>query len=228
MISLVIPAYNEEGRISNVLKLYEAFLSEYGDYEIIVVVDGNDRTAIIVKEFSKINSNIKLFEYSKRLGKGGALANGFVFAQGEIIGFVDSDLAVLPEEYKKLIDALDSADCIIASRRLEGAYVKVKQPWTRRFFSISFNYLIRAMFFLNISDTQCGAKVFRKKPLKKILRQLRSTGFEFDVELLWRIKKGGFVIREIPISWSHEDGSNFGFKFIPMMFWNLLMRRIGA
>ncbi len=227
MISLVIPAYNEETRISGVLELYGSFLSGYGDHEIIVVADGIDRTAFIVKEFSKKNSNIKLLQYSTRLGKGGALAKGFAIAKGEIIGFVDSDLSVMPGEYKKLIDALDTADCVIASRRAGRAEIKVKQPWTRRFFSRSFNYLVKAMFFLDVSDTQCGAKVFRKEPLRKVLPQLRSTGFEFDVELLWRLKKQGYMICEIPISWSHQRGSNFGFRFIPKMFWNLLMRRIG-
>lgn len=228
MISLVIPAYNEETRISDVLKLYQNFLANYDDYEIIVVVDGNDSTGRIIEDFSQRNNKVKLLEYSTRLGKGGALVKGFTYAQGEIIGFVDSDLAVLPQEYKKLLDAVDSGDCIIASRRASGAEIKVKQPLTRRFFSKSFNYLVRAMFFLDVSDTQCGAKVFRKDALKKILPQLRSTGFEFDVELLWRMHGAGYVIKEIPITWSHQASSNFRAMHIPLMFGNLLMRRIGV
>ncbi len=227
MISLVIPAYNEETRISDVLISYEAFLKIYSDYEIIIVADGSDRTGSIVGEFSKRNGKIRLLEFKTRQGKGGALVKGFERAQGEIIGFVDSDLAVKPEDYRKLIESIDDADCAIASRRASGSHIQVRQPWTRRLFSKSFNYLVRSMFFLEISDTQCGAKVFRKEALKKILPQLRSTGFEFDVELLWKLQKDGYKIREIPIAWSHHGGSNFRLKFIPIMFWSLVMRRIG-
>ncbi len=220
-LSLVIPAYNEEERISSVVKSYSAFLNGR-DYEMIVVCDGTDRTAEIIKSLMKTNNRLRLLEFKKKLGKGGALIQGFEAARGSLIGFVDSDESVEPEEFQKLLDTLEFEDCAIASRYVEGAEISVPQPLARRIASRVFNLLVNLLFNLGLKDTHCGAKVFRQRVIKEVLPSMRSKGFEFDVELLWRIKRRGFSIKEVPIAWKHESGSSFGFKNTPSMFLNLL------
>jgi glycosyltransferase involved in cell wall biosynthesis len=228
MISLVIPAYNEEKRIAVVLEVYSEFLNSLDDYEIIVVADGTDNTAGIVRTFMKSNSKIKLFEYPRRLGKGGAVIEGFKKATGDLIGFVDSDLSVKPDDYKKLIEhVLTGGDCAIASRSVSGSRVKIKPSMVRTILSSIFNLLVKLSFSLYIEDTQCGAKMFKQRVIKEVIPQMRAKGFEFDVELLWRIKKRGYTIKEIPVSWEHCEDSKFSLKFITSMFASLLLRRLG-
>ena len=222
-VSLVVPAYNEENRISTMLLQY---CSHFPDYEIIVVCDGTDNTQNIVKSLSENNTNIKLLYFDDRLGKGGAIREGFKVARGDIIGFVDADESVKPSEIVSMIDELSNADGVIASRRLDDSKIIVKQPLKRRLSSKSFNVLVRLMFNLPFKDTQCGAKVFKKEAIELILDKLVATGFEFDVDLLWKLKKNGCTIVEYPIEWSHSEGSSFSLKNAPKMFMSLVRVRL--
>lgn len=228
MISIIVPAYNEEKRIQNMLNPYiDYFFNRYSDCEIIVICDGRDRTAEIVKSMAAIYARIKLFEYASRLGKGGAIIEGFRKSSGDILGFVDADESVSPYQFEKLLSELKNCDCAIASRRIQGSQILKKQSLRRQILSKVFNLISNGLFILKINDTQCGAKVFKKEVFDAVAPKLESKGFEFDVELLWRIKNEGFSIREIPITWKHTDKSSFSLKYAPIMFMNLLKIRIG-
>lgn len=125
-----------------------------------------------------------------------------------------------------MFDALSDADGVIASRRVKGSQILIKQSLKRRIASKSFNIIVRIIFGLHFKDTQCGAKVFRKEAIKDVLSELKTKGFEFDVELLWRLKKKGYKIIEFPITWKHSEGSTFGLSNAPKMFFSLLKVRI--
>ncbi|MDI6888174.1 MAG: glycosyltransferase family 2 protein [Methanocellales archaeon] len=226
-ISLIIPAYNEEKRIEKSLTDYQAFAGKnYSDYELLVVCDGcTDRTPEIVKEFCRQDSHIKILEFPHKLGKGGGVLEGFKVAKGDLIGFVDADGAVSPEEFDKLVKALNGADCAIASRHVATSKILAKQSLLRRTASRGFNLLVRMMFGLPFKDTQCGAKVIKKNIVDDILPKMISRGYEFDVELLWRIKKSGRIIKEVPITWHHKGESRFSLKYAPRMFFGLLKVR---
>jgi len=222
-ISIVIPAYNEENRIKTVLSKYS---NHFQDYEIIVVCDGIDNTLNIVKEASERYTEIRLLNFKKRLGKGGAIIEGFKAAKGDRIGFVDADESVEPDDVKRMFDALSDADVVIASRRLKYSKILVKPSLKRRFASKMFNILVRMIFRLPFKDTQCGAKVFRKEAIKDILDELKTNEFEFDAELLWRLKKKGYKVVEFPITWKHSEGSSFSLSNAPKMFFSLLKVRL--
>lgn len=228
MISIIVPAYNESKRIKNMLSLYaDYFLNRYTDSEIIVICDGNDDTAEIVRGMALNHPQIKLFEFASRLGKGGAIIEGFKKSNGDILGFVDADESVSTYQFEKLFDELKNFDCVIASRRASGAQILKKHPLKREISSKIFNIISNGLFDLKIKDTQCGAKVFKREAIERVLPKLKSAGFEFDVELLWRIKKEGFSIKEVPIEWQYDDKSSFSLKYAPTMFFNLIKRRIG-
>jgi dolichol-phosphate mannosyltransferase len=224
-LSIIIPAYNEEKRIRKVIDSYSVFFDKKYDYELIIVCDGNDNTAKIVKGITLGNHRIKLLEFSTRQGKGGAIIHGFKQSSCKVVGFVDADESVSPSDFEKLIDTLKKTDCAIASRRVAGARISIHQPWKRRISSKAFNIIVNLMFNLGINDTQCGAKVLKKEVLDHVLPEFETKGFEFDVELLWRIKKAGFRILEVPVDWKHEGGSTFSLKYSFMMFLNLLRIR---
>lgn len=228
-LSILVPAYNEENRIKKTLLEYNNFLQKnYDDYEIIVICDGcYDQTPTIVKNIAEKNPRIKLLEFGHRLGKGGGLKEGFKHATGDIIGFTDADGATPPTSYNKLIDAtIKDTDVAIGSRKIKGAKITTHQSKDRELASKAFNLLVNIIFKLNIKDTQCGAKVFKKEVIKKILPSLTTKGFETDVELIWRAKKENYKLKEIPITWEHKGGETFNFKYIPNMFINLIKLKI--
>ncbi|MCZ7401425.1 MAG: glycosyltransferase family 2 protein [Candidatus Methanoperedens sp.] len=226
MISIIVPAYNEEKRIQGMLELYvEYFFEKYRDCELIVVADGSDRTATIVQNMIAKFPGIHLLEFGTRLGKGGGIVEGFKAARGTILAFVDADDSVSPSDLDRIIGALDTVDCAIGSRRAPGAMITRHQPLKREVISRVFNVMVNLMFNLGIRDTQCGAKAFKKKTVDLVVPKIRSNGFEFDVELLWRIKKHGFSILEVPIEWKHSEHSRFSLKHAPRMFANLMSIR---
>jgi glycosyltransferase involved in cell wall biosynthesis len=125
-ISLVVPAYNEEKRI---VKVLTSFANHFYGQEIIVVCNGcTDDTAGKVRELGLELRNIKCLEFKEKLGKGGAVIQGLKVATGDIIGFVDADESTMPEDIGRMLNAMSNADGIIASRRLAGAIILVKQP----------------------------------------------------------------------------------------------------
>ncbi len=224
--SVIIPAYNEEKRIRETLVLYDDYFRRVGNYEIIVVCDGVDRTAEIAGELSAERKHIRLVKFSSRLGKGGGVMKGVEYSKGEYVGFIDADAPVKPRDFFSLFQELSKSDCAIASRRIRGAEVSRDTSLPRRAARIGFNILVNLLFGLGIRDTQCGAKVFRRHALKTI-RGMKSTGFEFDVELLWRLKKQGYIITEMPARWSHGGDSKFSLLYGAGMAATLVKIRLG-
>ena len=226
--SLVIPSYNEEKRIKPVVENFSDFLSKNIDkYEIIAVCNGcTDTTPKIISALAKKNRSIKLLNFKKKLGKGGAIVQGFKKAQFDNLGFIDADESVSPEEIMFLLNNLQNYDCVIGSRKLKNSRILAKQSLPRRISSRVFNIIINALFNLNIKDTQCGAKVFKKRAIDKIISQIKTKDYEFDVELLWKLKKNKFKIKELPIAWKHKGHSKFSLLNSPKMLLSLIRLRI--
>jgi glycosyltransferase involved in cell wall biosynthesis len=227
-LSLVIPAHNEEKRIKNTLIRYLDVLLKYDiDFEIIAEMDGcTDRTSEIVRELADEHQEIVVLEFKEKLGKGGGIVKGFENARGDIIGFVDADGSVQPEDLIKLLKMIEGADGVIASRRAKGSVV-VNQPFSRKVLSKCFNILVRVLFLLPYRDTQCGAKIFRRKVIEEILPLINTHGFAFDVNLLYLAKKKGFRIVEVGVSWEDKYGSKVKLrKAIPEMLFSVLKLRL--
>ena len=218
-ISIVIPAYNEEKRIGRTLKAYKEFFDDLCkrkviDYKILVVINNTkDRTEDVVKKFTgKKVAYLNL----KEGGKGLAIIEGFKEELGEnksdLIGFVDADMSTSPEAFFDLIRNLKNYGGIIASRYVKGAKVSPKQPLNRIVISRLGNFMINSLFFLNLRDTQCGAKVFRREAVKSVVDELRLTQWAFDVNLLYLLKKRGFRVKEIPTVWEDAPDSTLKIK----------------
>lgn len=228
-LSIIIPAYNEENRIARTLDNYLKFLSKkIKDFEIIVVLNGcTDNTLLIVKEFNKRSKKIKYLEIKDSIGKGGAIIQGFKIAKGNLIGFVDADMATPSNAFYDLVNNINDYDGIIASRWVRGAKISPKQNLFRRFSSRSFNYLMRALFFMPYNDTQTGAKLFKNYAIKSILKNLGATRWAFDVDLLYNMKIKNFKIIEFPTEWHDKPGSQLKIiKAVPEMFLALVRLRL--
>jgi dolichol-phosphate mannosyltransferase len=205
--SIIVPAYNEEKRIALFLEKMDEFKGSF-----IFVCDGTDDTAQVIEKFADENGqyNIRCLSYNRRLGKGGGILEGLRQADTTYCGFLDADGSASINEMRKLFSALENFDCAIGSRWMKESDIVVEQGLGRKIQSRMFNIAIKILFGLPFRDTQCGAKTFRKHPLDTILPQIQSTGFEFDVEILWRLFKSGFRIVEIPIAWEDRESSHVG------------------
>jgi len=202
--SLVVPAYNEEDRIGHFFSQINGFPGE-----IIIVCDGTDQTPDVVSEISAKRPDlvIRCLAFPHRLGKGGGVIAGLKAARAPMVGFLDADGSASVAEMERLFGCLNEYDCAIGSRWVRGSVLTVQQGLLRRVESRMFNLFIRILFSLRFLDTQCGAKVFRKAAVDAVLPAMKARGFEFDVELLWRLQRAGFTIKEFPITWKNMGDS---------------------
>jgi len=214
--SVVIPCFNEAGRIGETLHLTLEYLTaNAAESELIVVNDGStDATAAIARERLKdARIETRLLENFPNRGKGAAVRSGLLAARKPIGLFFDADLSTPLGETPKLIEPIANGEIDIAfgSRALDRGLIGIHQPWRREQAGRAFNLLVRIATGLPFWDTQCGFKAFRLDVCRPILEAVRLDGFAFDVELLYLAQHTGLRIREIPVRWNHAEGSKVQF-----------------
>jgi len=214
--SVVIPCFNEAGRIGATVRATLDYLHENSPQsELIVVNDGStDATASITREaFSNTKIATRLLENFPNRGKGAAVRSGLLAAQKPIALFFDADLSTPLGETPKLIEPIAHGEIDIAfgSRAIDRSLIGQHQPWRREQAGRVFNLLVRLATGLPFWDTQCGFKAFRVDVCRPIFEAARLDGFAFDVELLYLAHRAGLHIREIPVRWNHSAGSKVRF-----------------
>lgn len=201
-ISIVIPAYNEEALIVSTLDCLHAYLSRRPEsYEVIVVDDGSqDQTVQSVQQWQKNkHGNLHLLINSENMGKGFSIRRGVLESQGTFIIFTDADLPYELDAIEGFLQALrDGCDLAIGSRVLPGSEVR-GVPMLRYIAGQVFSWMVQAVLFRGLPDTQCGFKSFRAPAAKEIFRRLTIGGFGFDVEMLFIAHKRKYAIRPVPV-----------------------------
>jgi len=208
---LLVPAYNEEARIEPVLRRYADFFGRNysGAFQLVVVLNGcRDNTLGVVQRVAQDFPSVGWLDFPAPIGKGGALIEGLKLAgHADLIGYVDADGATPPSAYLDLVNKIGTADCVIGSRWLPGAVIHQSQSNQRRFASRMFHFIVQSLFWMNIRDTQCGAKVMRRAAAEKIHPSLLIADMAFDINLLVALKRAGFKILEVPTEWTDQAGS---------------------
>jgi dolichyl-phosphate beta-glucosyltransferase len=231
--SIVIPAFNEKVRIGDTLsEVIRCVESNGWAAEIIVVDDGStDSTASIVRTFAVQYPYIHLLPNGVNRGKGFSVRNGMLHASGEIVLFTDADLSSPIEEAHRLFAAIrEGADVAIGSRWLEVSRQTIRQPLYRRFFGRCFNLVTRMIMRLPFVDTQCGFKAFTRKAAQTVFQLQRIERWGFDPEILFIALKRGYVVREVPVSWGHDERTRISYlkdglqmlKELMLVRWNAL------
>jgi len=233
-LSIVIPAYNEEGRLPKTLDCVVAYLdSRPYRAEIIVVDDGSsDATAEVALAYQQKYSGLRLVSNKANRGKGFSVRHGMLEAHGEIALFTDADLSTPIEEADKLFAAMRERgfDAAIGSRAVDRSLIEVHQSVIREQAGIFFNLMVRWIMGIEFSDTQCGFKAFRRERARIIFEQQRVERFGFDPEILFLAKRHGLKVAEIPVRWSHDSATKVnvaadGIRMLLELFlirWNAL------
>jgi len=215
-LSVLIPAYNEESRITETLRDINAYLSKQAyDYEIVVVVNGSkDRTYEIVKNLENGEIRKATAMNLQQGGKGNAVKRGMLDkAEGDIIMFMDADNATPISEIQKFLPFFDQGfDVVIGSRYLDPKTVKVHQPFYRILLSRMANILIQFLAVPGVKDTQLGFKAFSKRAAKDIFEYVTISRWGFDMEVLTIAEKRGYKIKEVAVSWTEHGGGHVPLK----------------
>ncbi|EFJ24160.1 hypothetical protein SELMODRAFT_101926 [Selaginella moellendorffii] len=216
-LSVVIPAYNEALRIAEPLDHTLRYLAQrakrnrHFTYEVIVV-DGcsKDLTPDIVWEMTKRYPCLRLIQLDCNLGKGGAVKEGVLDSRGELILMVDADGAVDITAFETFEPKvyLISENFTIIHILIKPLYMCFQRQWYRSILSQGFHYLTR-MFIgkHDIKDTQCGFKLFTKSAAKKLFKELSTSRWSFDVELIMLCNVYGIPITEVPVDFTDIPGS---------------------
>jgi dolichyl-phosphate beta-glucosyltransferase len=214
-ISIIIPAYNEQIRLPDTLRKVTEYLetSAWTFYEILVVDDGSkDDTFAVAEDFARAYRHVRVLRNPGNRGKGFSVRHGMMEATGEWRLFTDADLSTPIEELQKLwcVIARGNYDIAIGSRALDRSLIGVRQPGYREAFGRFFNGVMRVATGLQISDTQCGFKLFRGAVAGEIFASQTLERFGFDAEVLYIASRRGYGIAEVPVRWNHVEGSKVG------------------
>jgi len=215
-LSIIFPLFNEENRLPKLFKEIKKFLIKNKlNIEFIFIDDGSiDNSLILIKKFKKENIkkiDIKIIKYKKNRGKGYALKQGVLIANKKWILTMDIDLSVSLKQINSWVKnrfIKNGNNIFFGSRLLKKSNIIAKKY--RVFTGNIFNILLRLMIndkFLNIKDTQCGFKLYKKSLAKIIFKNIKENGYIHDVEILILIRKKKFRVYELPVNWIHKDGS---------------------
>jgi dolichyl-phosphate beta-glucosyltransferase len=211
LLSVIIPAYNEQDRILPTLDNTLAYLRKQGyNSEVIVVSDGSkDGTAQVVQSFDPPgNITIKVLEYHPNRGKGYAVRYGVLRSHGDIVMFMDADYAVPIEYCAPGLAMLDRGyDIAIASRAIRGADIQLRQTFFRKLSARIYTFIQNLYLGIRFPDTQCGFKLFTRKTAQDLFSRQKLDSVIFDPEILWLARRKGYRVGQFPVRWRHVADS---------------------
>jgi glycosyltransferase involved in cell wall biosynthesis len=209
LLSLVIPAYNEQARLPYTLGEVERYVcSEQIDCEVLVVDNGSrDATSVVVQQAASRFPRLRLLRTDRR-GKGLAVRTGVLAAQGQVVIFADADLSWTVSDLPRFMALVDPqrSPIVIGSREGYGAR-RVGEPMYRHLMGRVFNRVVQAIAVPGIEDSQCGFKALSRDAAQTIFRRQRIDGFGFDVEILYLARRLGYPVHVVPLHWEHKENS---------------------
>jgi dolichyl-phosphate beta-glucosyltransferase len=210
VLSVVVPAYNEELRLQATLTRMREYLDARDEeYEVLVVDDGSsDGTLALAHTFAEAWPQMQVLALATNTGKGAAVRLGMLAARGEHRIFSDADLSTPIEEMEVLRARLHGQCAVaIASRALPESRIDVHQPGRREVMGRTYNRMLRVAALRGLHDTQCGFKAFTADAAVACFEPLRTLRFGFDAEVLLRARRLGWTVDEVAVRWEHKEDS---------------------
>lgn len=233
-VSLILPAYNEAARIEKTVAQTVKALEEISSsFEIVIAEDGSsDGTDKIASKLAKKYSCVQHIHSDSRQGRGKALTRAFKSSSGEILCYIDVDLATDMTHLKELIESIsiEGYDFATGSRMMPQS--NVKRPLKRGIASQGFNFLVRSFLHSNLYDHQCGFKAFKRDPLFSLIDRIENRHWFWDTELLVLAQYKEYKVKEFPVVWRHGGATTVNLRMdivemgsqIFRMWWNLNMK----
>ena len=206
-LSVVIPTYNGAEVLPPTLVDIDHCLSEANySYEILVVKDGStDNTAEVVRRMAETIKNLRLVDNSENHGKGAAVRQGMLLAEGDIRLFMDDDNSTTIRDIAPMLPLFaQGIDAVIGSRAMQGAKLAKPEPWYRQLPGKMGNLVIQVLLLPGLWDTQCGFKAFTAKAAEDVFSRSQMDRWSFDVEILALAKRLGYKIAETPVTWRNS------------------------
>lgn len=210
-LSLIIPAYNEAGRIGGTVDRVCGYLDgQPYDWEVLVVIDGDSGGAAAeARAAARERANVRVLTNAVNRGKGFSVRRGFAEATGDRLVFIDADLSLPIEGLAPMMRCFDrGAQVVMASRAVPGSTVAGAPPALRTIMSRVFNLVVQAIALPGFGDTQCGFKGFTAAAARQVFARHTSDRFGFDVEALFLARKLGLRIEEMPVTCVYHSGSS--------------------
>jgi len=234
-LSVIVPAYNEEGRITiTLISIHEYLARQSFTWELLVVMDGGeDDTISKVREFAEGKENVRWLNRTENRGKGFTVREGMLAANGQVRLFTDADNSTDISHFDQMRPLFDKGrDVVICSRDgkdVIGAGQSVPQPFPKRLLGNAGNLFIQFVAVPGIWDTQCGFKAFTAGAAERIFSVALIDGWGFDIEALALARHYGCKVGIVPARWidhaeSHVRIWNYGTVLFETMQvrWNLL------
>ena len=218
--SLIIPAYNEEGRLPWTLAEARRFLDASGiDYRVLVADDGStDRTPQLAANMGPRFSTVSL---PHNRGKGAAVRSAMLRATGRVMAFTDADLPFELESLRRAYTLVRSRQCEVAfgARDLDQSTHPAKRKFSRTLATLLFREVVKRLVSREITDTQCGLKAFSRRAAHEIFSRQTLDGFAFDAEVVFLTERLGLTYERIPVSLVREYGSTLSLRrhTLPML-----------
>lgn len=208
LLSIIIPAHNEEHRLPTTLERLFAYLDTQPYLsEVWVVENGShDQTFSIAQQLARRYERLYVL-HEEQAGKGLAVQQGMLAARGQFRLMCDADLSMPPQEIGRFLPPnLTDFDIAIASREAPGAR-RYDEPPLRHWIGRVFNLFIRLLLLPQFHDTQCGFKCFTAAAAERLFPLQTIPGWTFDVEILYLATRLGMRIYEVPIQWYYNAES---------------------
>jgi dolichyl-phosphate beta-glucosyltransferase len=219
-LTVIIPAYNEENRLPWTLTQLGEFLSEWGvDYRVLVADDGStDRTARLTRDLGPRYSTLRL---SPQGGKGRAVRTAMLRATGRVLAFTDADLPFRLTALRQGYEWIRGNTCevVFGARDIEGSENIAPRRLLRRLATFAFREVVRRLVSREITDTQCGLKLFSRRAALDIFGRATIDSFAFDAEVVLLTHRLNLPFRRVPVTLVNEFSSTLSLRrnALPML-----------
>lgn len=213
-LSVVVPAYNEGSYLKFALiELIKTLNSMHISYEVILIDDKSlDKTPEAITDFAKLHDGVKVILHKSNIGRGGTIKEGFLKAEGEIVGFIDIDFEVHCRYIPAIVQAINNGfDGAVAWRHYRWDFVTLH----RHILSKGYHHLVKIMLGLPFNDTESGFKFFKRKKVMNILEKSKDNHWFFDTEIMALSYYYGLNICEIPAIFRRNPDSKSTVRLFP-------------
>jgi dolichyl-phosphate beta-glucosyltransferase len=220
-LTVIIPAHNEEQRLPSTLTQLTAFLHHWGvDYRVLVADDGSsDRTDVLARDHGPRCSTLRM---TPQGGKGRAVRTAMLRATGRVLAFTDADLPFELTALQQGYDMIRGGECdvVFGARDMKQSKSLAHRRMARRLATFAFREVVKCMVSREVTDTQCGMKVFSRRAALEIFSRTTIDGFAFDAEVVLLTHRLGLPFQRVPVTLIHEFTSTLSLhrNVFPMLF----------